>query len=149
MINIREELLKLKNRSGVLEPQIVVETARSANHPLHDSFEWDDTVAGHKFRVEQARALIRVHVTIEELIDQPKVQWQPKGTYALPSDGAGSREAKKVLENKKYRAEALDRVFKDVLRWRYRNQAFTELNAIFRVIDVYAEEHGYTEKEVA
>ena len=42
-----------------LTPEAVVETAMDPDHVLHESFEWDDTVAGHNHRVWQARHLIR------------------------------------------------------------------------------------------
>lgn len=39
--------------------------AKSESHPMHNDFEWDDTVAGHKYRLDQAREIIRtVRVTI-------------------------------------------------------------------------------------
>jgi hypothetical protein len=44
---------------GVLDPEDVVSTAKSPKHPLHSHFVWDDSVAGHRFRLEQAAVLIR------------------------------------------------------------------------------------------
>lgn len=44
---------------GKLTPETVVEAAKDVKNPLHDEFEWDDTVAGHLFRVEHARKLMR------------------------------------------------------------------------------------------
>lgn len=58
---VREELLKIyRSNNEVLTPALVVETARDPEHPLHQRFEWDDEVAGEKYRKEQARKLIRV-----------------------------------------------------------------------------------------
>jgi hypothetical protein len=42
-----------------LTPEAVVSTATDPDHVLHESFEWDDTVAGHNHRLWQARQLIR------------------------------------------------------------------------------------------
>jgi hypothetical protein len=60
MSNLRDELLAIRAEHGSLTPHAVVEAAAPEGHPLHDRFEWDDAVAGHKFRLTQARALIRV-----------------------------------------------------------------------------------------
>ena len=46
-------------QSGPLTPQRVVAAARDASNPLHGQFEWDDSVAGEAYRIEQARSLVR------------------------------------------------------------------------------------------
>ena len=62
---IREYLAKLYEKHGRLTPALVVKSAKSPTSVLHDQFEWDDTVAGAKWREEQARVLIRsIQVTI-------------------------------------------------------------------------------------
>lgn len=45
---------------GIITPDGAVEAARDPANPLHPQFEWDDVVAGHRYRLDQARALIRV-----------------------------------------------------------------------------------------
>lgn len=45
---------------GILTPDAVVEAASDPGSPLHDYFEWDDTEAARKYRLDQARTLIRV-----------------------------------------------------------------------------------------
>jgi hypothetical protein len=37
----------------------VVEAATSVDSPIHGMFEWDDALAGHEYRLEQARLYIR------------------------------------------------------------------------------------------
>lgn len=46
-------------QGGRLRPRDVVEDARNPLSPLHDQFEWDDGVAAERFRLVQARRLIR------------------------------------------------------------------------------------------
>lgn len=57
-MGIREHLEDIKRKRGALNPKLVVDAARSEDSPLHDSFEWDDTVAGEAWRREQARKII-------------------------------------------------------------------------------------------
>ena len=38
-----------------LTPEAVVAVATAPDHVLHESFEWNDTVAGHSHRVWQAK----------------------------------------------------------------------------------------------
>ena len=42
-----------------LTPEAVVAVATDPDHVLHESFEWNDSVASHNYRVWQARHLIR------------------------------------------------------------------------------------------
>lgn len=60
MADLRSELLAVREQYGELTPANVVDAAREDDHPLHDRFEWDDEVAGEKYRLSQARQLIRV-----------------------------------------------------------------------------------------
>lgn len=49
---------KLESQHGALTPEIVLDEARKKTSPLHDAFEWDDTEAANRWRLEQARHLI-------------------------------------------------------------------------------------------
>ena len=55
-----EVLKKLAERDGgLLRPKAVVDEARDEASPLHPAFEWDDSIASEKYRLEQAQRLIR------------------------------------------------------------------------------------------
>lgn len=55
--HLRELLLEIESR-GRLTAKKVVDAARDPHHPLHVRFEWDDSVGGEKWRLQQARQLI-------------------------------------------------------------------------------------------
>jgi hypothetical protein len=59
MGDLRSALLEVRSQHGALTPRLVVESARPAESPLHDRFEWNDSVAGESWRREQARDLIQ------------------------------------------------------------------------------------------
>ena len=56
---MREALEAIASADGRLTPDGVVAAAKPKDHPLHAEFLWDDKRAGHQYRIEQARALIR------------------------------------------------------------------------------------------
>lgn len=60
MSDVIEVLSCLRDEVGSLTADLVVEAATPADHPLHSRFEWDDTVAGHAYRLTQAAQLLRV-----------------------------------------------------------------------------------------
>lgn len=62
---VGERLSALEAR-GKLTPEGVLHDARNIRSVLHPFFEWDDTKAAHKWRIDQASHLIRsVTVTLE------------------------------------------------------------------------------------
>ncbi len=83
MPDLRSELLAVREANGnVLTAHIVVEAAAAENHPLHDRFEWDDEVAGHAYRLQQARQLIRV--VRERYIDRSGAPADVRTFHAIP-----------------------------------------------------------------
>lgn len=49
----------LERAHGHVTPEHVVDAARAPDHVWHHRFTWDDSVAAHRYRVDQARTLIR------------------------------------------------------------------------------------------
>jgi hypothetical protein len=59
------ELLRLQTVYGVITPDKIVKEASNKNSLLHPIFEWDDSKAGHNYRLQQARTLLNnIEVTI-------------------------------------------------------------------------------------
>lgn len=58
------ELLRIKRVRGKLTPDIVLEEARNKSSVLHRFFEWNERTAASKFRIEQARLLLRI-ITVQ------------------------------------------------------------------------------------
>lgn len=59
MADLRSVLTDHYKKHGDLTPEIVVDEARPEGAPLHDRFEWDNKIAGDKYRIVQAQQLIR------------------------------------------------------------------------------------------
>lgn len=53
-----EELERLERKHRELTPTIVLDSARSEKSVLHKVFEWNDTKAAEKYRLQQAGLLI-------------------------------------------------------------------------------------------
>lgn len=63
---VGEAITELDRRDGFCSAEALVEHAKPKRSKLHPLFEWDDEVAGQKWRVSQARRLIR---SIEVVVD--------------------------------------------------------------------------------
>lgn len=53
-------LTEIHGEHGSLTPELLVGLARDPEHPLHTRFEWNDSVAAERWRIEQAGRLLRV-----------------------------------------------------------------------------------------
>lgn len=55
---VEECLTQIVQRDGAVTRESLLTAATAADHPLHAYFEWDDGVAGHKYRLAQATCMI-------------------------------------------------------------------------------------------
>jgi hypothetical protein len=130
-----KELEKIKEKRGKITPSIIVESARSKKSPLHTCFEWDDGLAAEKYRIEQAKFMIRkIAVRIE------KTDVKPVRAYVSVQDN--EQPAKKhydhvcrVLSAEETRAELLSRAWKELIEWKARYQHLSEFAQVIAVIN--------------
>ena len=57
-----------QENGGKLTPELLFEDARNPDSPLHPQFDWDDSTAAEKYRIQQARNLL-CSATIEVEVD--------------------------------------------------------------------------------
>jgi hypothetical protein len=58
-MNLRDVLESVRADYGQLDPATLLDAATPEDHPLHTRFEWDDTEAGHAYRLIQAHRIIQ------------------------------------------------------------------------------------------
>lgn len=69
---VGKELDRIRARDGQLKTEVVVTEAKKVKNPLHPAFEWNDQLAAHEHRLNQARLLIRsIRVIGPEKEDRP------------------------------------------------------------------------------
>lgn len=92
MDNVKDAVQSLTQRlfdkHGEVTSSMLVEAAKDKKEPAHAGFEWNDTKAGHEFRLIQARKWLRVVVVKadeqpERLVHVPVVarQGESEGAY--------------------------------------------------------------------
>lgn len=116
---------------GTLDGETVVNEAQAPEHPLHHRFEWDDRVAGHKYRVQQA----------EQMIRSVKIETAP------PSANDGPHYVRAFVSNRQSGNEAqpngyqpVEEVVADPLRRRML------LRALKRQVDELQRRYGHLEE---
>lgn len=97
---------------GRLTPELLIAEAKSSDSPLHQEFEWDDSIAAHRYRIDQARELIRSvrYVFRTEHIKVTTVAYV-RDPEASPSD-AGYISVDRVKHNEDMQRDVLISEFK-------------------------------------
>lgn len=129
------EMDDMEKRVGrSLTPEDVLERARTDNSALHSHFEWNDTVAGEQYRLQQASELIRSIV-----VDVSRSNLSEKKIRAFVSverDGKRSYTSTvHALSDADLRKQVVQRAWADFEALRRRHAGLKELAAIFEAID--------------
>ena len=106
-------LQKLKESEIGLTPKSLVDASRDEKAPLHNEFEWDDTIAAEKYRCEQARFIIR-HLIIEEVDMEAPKHVKDRAFVYTGNVKTGYVPLKDALENKTWRKNLLDAAKRDM-----------------------------------
>ena len=120
---------------GILIPEKVVEFAERKTSALHDAFEWDDTEAARKYRIEQARAIIRVSV---EIIDTGAGKESMSAWVSLRSErfenAPGYRHVPTLMRTKEGRDSILATALWELQAFETKYAKLKELAGVFAAV---------------
>jgi hypothetical protein len=130
---IGNELRRIAEKNGVIDPSEVVKEAEAITSPLHPVFEWDDDKAASAHRIWQARNLIKsVRVVTgkgEESLEQRVYVNVVTGT------ARGYMHVPAVMSDDVLRYQVLAKAKADLAAWRERYKELHELSLVFTVVD--------------
>lgn len=126
-----------KKADGTLTAETVLSDAAKKRSPIHDFFEWDDTIAAGKHRMEQARHLIRC---VEVIYSDVPEQSEPCRAFVTirdcetldPSDYVSTYQ---IMSNADHRTALLVQARREMREWASRYRHLAELAEVIAVID--------------
>lgn len=126
----RDELERIRKLSsdGILHKQAVVDFARDPESPLHRRFDWDDTTAAAKYRLQQAGEVIRIAVVVVPSIDKAVRVY-----VSLENDRAakgGYRTTVDVLSTEELRLRYLSTAINDAIAFSDRYAELVEFAGV-------------------
>jgi hypothetical protein len=124
-----------EERGGLLRPEEVVEHARDPESPLHNWFEWDDDAAAEKYRIHQARNLIRVNVAYLQTTGKSIPYRVFVSLSPNRSSGSGYSVTMDVLNNPEQRAVMMADALRELRGWQLRYRGLKELEVVFDAIN--------------
>lgn len=126
----KQMLEEIETEQGIITPKEVLRRAQSVDSPIHALFDWNDTSAAAKYRLHQARLLIR-EITIEWQGAETKGYWSATiEVEEIPVKGYFST-ARLVTDKAIYNA-----VLKDAVReLKYWDKKYKEVQALGKIIN--------------
>ncbi|RLG20654.1 hypothetical protein DRN72_04825 [Methanosarcinales archaeon] len=146
-----ECLEKIAEEKGVITPPDVVEEAKSETSPLHDYFEWDNEVAGEKYRLHQARNLINSIIVV---VETPDETIEERAFFNVKIEKEAHEQAEEteikqayvpvsvVVREKPYRDQILEQALREINYWKRKYENLTELSVIFEAIETTTKKIG-------
>ena len=113
-----------------ITPQNVVNLARNENSKLHNDFEWDNEIAGEKYRLSQAREMIQL------LAFEPKEEnHEPTRVYQISTEKTVYKPVEVILQNNDEYQNLLKRALAELESFKKRYYSLVELEQVFKAID--------------
>lgn len=120
---------------GACAPKALVDAAKSPKSPIHHLFEWNDGVAAERYRLEQARWVIR-SVRIEyQSADQKTVSVRPFIAVSEPGESQKVYVGiDRAMQDETYRLEVVEQALADLHSFYRRYTQFKELSELKPVL---------------
>lgn len=113
-----------------ISPEEVLEIAKNKNSELHKCFEWDDSVAANKYRLQQARNVIQFIVKVPD-----KEEEQPTRVFQISSRKSTYQPVKFFQRNNDEYQVLLERAKAELVSFKKRYQMLSELENVLEAID--------------
>ena len=127
---------EIRQNSGKLTPELVVDYARPKESVLHNDFEWRDEVAAEKYRQGQARHMIgAIRITSEDT--QEPVRAYVNVTVGAPDEPPvrSYMPMKEVLEHPDLHSQMMADAFRDAQSFKQKYNTLERLKPVMDAMD--------------
>ena len=103
--------IRAKTGREDVTPEELLDASRDADSPTHAEFDWDDSVAAHKWRLEQARLII-AHIRIIRADSQS--EYKERAFVSAPGGNHAYVPLETALGKEEYREHLLNQAKKEM-----------------------------------
>lgn len=131
---VGHEFEKIEKEYGKVTSELLLQNAESEESPLHELFEWDDAVAGRKYRLQQAtNVIINLAVEVEKEQTPKKIRAyfnvsdnEKKGRYVNVESAFGNPDTARIV---------LKRAYRELQAFTKKYENLTEFAPVFKAIE--------------
>lgn len=126
---------RLEDRDGELTAEAIVEEAKAKDSVLHEDFEWNDKVAGKKYRLHQAKNMYSSLVIVSKETDKDNVTYR-----AYVNVNSGLQKGRVIntvlaMESEESKAVILGNAYRELEIFRSKYQKYSELEKVMAAIN--------------
>lgn len=139
---------EIRKQRGQLTPAILLEESRSEDALLHNCFEWDDTEAAEKYRLNQSRLFI-ANVKVTVLDDGGNKKAECVRAFVNVSDQSHRESGvfvpiMEAISNRESRDAVLNNALMELQQFKNKYSSLCELSKVFEAIDAVATQQKAT-----
>ena len=138
--DVIDEVLEVQIKYGLTADSLLKKASKKSSS-LYEFFDWDNSSAGDKWRLQQARTLIneiKIIVEDKEIYAFENVNISMADKEDSVKNKFSSREYKPIVEimdNADFKQQLIQRALAEAKYWKERHSELVELNSIFCSID--------------
>ena len=136
------EICEQLEKAGQLSAKNLLDVSRPEDAPLHDSFEWDDSVAAERYREDQAREIIRSIVIV------PEKSNPVRGFFKIESAEPTYQSIQSVLQNEDSTQKLLATAFRELSAIQNKYASLRQLNKVWEAVEAAKAQPFARNKEV-
>lgn len=129
-----DEIMKICEELESATPQQILEKARDSNTELHKCFTWDDTEAAEKWRITEARSVVRNLKIVEVKPDKEPEPTTIRVFYKTDNE-SGYKPTKLILKKPDEYKALVERCRSELLAVKQKFQNISEFDEIWEMIN--------------
>lgn len=130
-----ETIEEIEKRDGVVTKESFLEASRPIEAPTHNAFEWNDSVAAEKYRLEQSGHIIRNLCVKIIKDDKPEKVTAYVNINKTTADNARYMSLQVALEDDENRSAVLENALNELRLFKRKYETLSELAEVFTAID--------------
>ena len=136
-----DEILEVQQKFGLTAENLLKKASKKSSS-LYEFFDWDNSSAGEKWRLQQARNVINeIKIIVEDremyAFENVIVEIEDVKKAKQIKKNLNTREYKSIIEimnKEEYRKQLIKRALAEAIYWRERHSELVELSPIFSLI---------------
>ena len=129
------ELERIEHKYGQVSPKLVLNESRKETAPLHKVFEWNDSVAAEKYRLQQAGGIINnLVVVLDEYEHKEPVRAFVNVTNNAPTRSGEFISVVSAMQSEETRKVVLQNALRELKEFQKKYKDLGELAGIFNEI---------------
>lgn len=141
---VAAECEKIVEEKGNITSADMVNAARADDSPIHSLFEWNDTIAGEKWRQQQAKTILHnLKVVVEDSKSQTVLNVRAYLNTNPSQDGRSGAvyfNIKTAMENEELKAGLILRAKRELDAFAEKYRQLGELSKVIETIDAFLAE---------